>query len=261
MKLSIITVTYNNEKTIGDYLTSVFKALPKDSEVIIVDSGSTDKTAEILGRDERVNLVRFEENVGYGKGNNEGVKKAQGEFLFFLNPDTKVLGNSINRLLELAEGNPEYGIVAPKLIERNGGVQPSARKLPTIIGAVKGLLLGQKDEYEAYAPQVKGPTEVEAVLGAALLMKKELFEKVGGFDRRYFMYFEDLDLCRKVRRLGLRVVYDPEAEFIHKVGSSYNENKIRWSKESDRIYHGDLAYIFLSFVYLLNRIKNKMTKR
>lgn len=75
------------------------------------------------------------------------------------------------------------------------------------------------------------------------------------------MYFEDLDLCRKVRQLGLRIVYDPQAEFIHKVGSSYNANKVRWSKDSDRIYHGSLAFFVLSLIYFLNRLKNKFVKK
>jgi GT2 family glycosyltransferase len=249
MKLSVITVTYNNQTGIGEYLTSVFKNLPKDSEVIVLDNASTDKTLEELRKEKRVKLIESKENLGYAKGNNLAVKEAEGEYLFFLNPDTVVLDGAIEKLLSFAEGLEGWGIISPKLIEGNGRVQLSVRKLPTLWRAIKEYYLGRKGEYGEYAPESAAPVVVESVVGAAILIKDRVFKRAGRFNERYFMYFEDLDLCRKVRRLGLDVIYLPESEIVHRVGGSIHELKGRWIINSARVYHGSikawLLYIIL----------------
>jgi N-acetylglucosaminyl-diphospho-decaprenol L-rhamnosyltransferase len=262
MKLSVITVTYNNEETIDDYLNSVIRKLPEKSELIVVDSGSTDKTVERLrdkkqdAKDKDIRIIESEENIGYGAGNNLGAKKAQGEYLFFLNPDTKVLDDSLKKLIEFADLVVGWGIIAPRLSEDSQKVQPSVRNLPTLSGVFKEYFLGQKNKYEPYYPKGGDPVFVESVLGAAMLIKKGLFEKIGGFDEKYFMYFEDLDLCRKVQRAGLTIIYYPKAEILHKVGGSINEKKMEWIKESEKKYHGSFNFALLSLLYFLLRGKN-----
>ena len=187
IKLSVITVTYNNEDVINDYLTSLLGNLPLNSEIIIIDNNSTDQTREILKLKENIKLIENKENMGFSKGCNLGAKQANGEYLFFLNPDTKILDNTLNKLVEYLEENQDVGIVAPQLVEFNGRVQQSVRKSPTLFGAIKEYYFGIAESYVAYVPLGNDPVEVETVVGGAMLIGRELFKKLGGFNEKYFM--------------------------------------------------------------------------
>ncbi len=243
MKLSVITVSYNNESTIGEYLEDVKKNLPDDSEIIVVDNASSDKTVEVLKKDKTIKLLLNPRNLGFGQANNQAVKIALGEYLFFLNPDTRVQGEAIKKLLNYIQENSQVGIVAPKLILSTGCVQRSVRNFPTIWGAFKESLLGSKGAYDFYEINGGKPVEVESVVGAAMMISKRLLELVGGFDSRYFMYFEDLQLCKDIKKLSKKIVYLPEAEVIHVVGVSTKSNPktLELIKESAEIYHGKLG--------------------
>lgn len=225
IKLSVLTVTHNNEENIDKYLRSLLRHLPKDSKIIIVDSGSSDKTTQKINKFKNILLIESKENLGFGKGSNLAAKKADGEYLLFLNPDTQVLDDSINKLVDYLENHPEVGVVAPKLVESSGKIQPSVRKLPTILGAIKEYYFGIKNSYDFYIPQGINPVEVESVVGAAMIVRREIYQQVKGFNERYFLYFEDLDFCRKTHQLGLRIVYLPEAHIKHQIGESVKSVK------------------------------------
>lgn len=255
VKFSIISVTYNSENYLEKFLTSIKKYLPNDTEVIIVDSGSQDGTVKIL-KQEKLKLIDIGENIGYGRGNNLAAKVAKGEYLFFLNPDTEILDNALNKLLRFAE-HSSFGIIAPQLIEPSGSIQPSVRKLPTLLGAIKEFWFGKKSEFEAYAPSGQKETEVESVVGAAILIRRDYFLKLGGFDEKYFMYFEDLDLCRKVIRDSQKIIYLPSVKIKHLVGGSKEVKKGDWIRESDKIYFGPVkAYL----IQVISRIGNKFQR-
>lgn len=255
MRLSIIIVTHNSSDHIEDCIKSVLDNLPKDSEIIVVDSGSEDKTKNILKAYKEVILIESKENIGFGKGANLGLKKAKGQYLFFLNPDTKVTDDAIAKLLEFAEGK-EFGIIAPKLIEPGGKIQESVTHFPTIWNAVKEFYLGLKNSYSQYAPDSKDALEVECVYGAAMMIKKSVFEKLKGFDERYFMYFEDLDFCRKIKKLELKIYYLPFVKIYHEVGGTMKKDSpsLSWSHQSAKIYHG-LFYYYLLYLILWLRPK------
>lgn len=263
IELTVITVTYNSKSLIEDYIVSLSKNLPKSSEVIIVDSGSTDETAErVKELITKHNLKNFhqinkDENIGFGKAGNIASREAKGEYLFFLNPDTKVKPGSIEQLLNFIKADDQVGIAAPRLIEPNGQIQKSVRRLPTVTGAVADYFFGVNNAYREYFPVTETPVEVESVVGAAILIRKDLFIKLGGFDNKYFMYFEDIDLCRKVRRENLKIVYLPQAEVIHQVGGSFSEKKNEWLNESSIKYHGALKALLL---YIILRVYNFLHK-
>ncbi len=222
MKLSVITVTFNNEETISDHLKSLQKTLPDQSEIIIVDNASSDSTVEIVKSFKRVELVSNSENLGFSKANNQAARVARGEFLFFINPDVQIEG-SIKTMLDYIESNPEVGILAPKLIDSTGKTQESVSKFPTLWGAVKEYLLDQKNSYDEYAPKTDQPVEVEVVYGAAMLLPAQVFKKIGGFNQKYFLFYEDIDLCKKVHQLSLKVIYFPSVVFKHWKGVSMKE--------------------------------------
>lgn len=255
--LSIVTVTYNSEKYIKKLLDSLDKFIPERSEVIVVDNNSSDNTLNILKSRKNIHLIENDSNDGFAKGSNKGAEEARGEYLLFLNPDTDIIDDSINSLLDFIKNTSDAGVVAPTLIEPSGKIQPSVRNLPSIIRALEQYYLGVKNSYDAYVPEGNTPIEVESVFGAAIMMKQEVFEKIGGFDERYFMYFEDLELCKKIRELGFKIYYLPKTKFIHVVGGSISENKLKWINNSTRIYHGALN-AFL--IHWLIRLRNALIK-
>ncbi len=260
-KLSVLTVSHNNQDTINNYLKTLLTALPEKSEVIIIDSNSTDKTVDkirdfiLSHRDSDINLYTQKENIGFGKGNNLAASKASGKYIFLLNPDTEVKSDALEKLIEFAEDHQNVGLVAPKLVQSDGKVQPSVRKLPSILGAIGEYYFGIKRMYEAYVPDTQSPVEVECVVGAAMLLRRELFLDLGGFNEEFFMYYEDIDLCKRIKDKKLKIFYLPSAEIIHQVGGSISEQKVKWIKESAMIYHGTLRGALLNVILKLRPLR------
>jgi len=258
-KLSIITVSYNSEDFIENFIKSVLKFKPENSELIILDNNSSDKTIDVLKKyDGKLKLVRSLENLGFSKGNNRAVKEADGDYLFFLNPDTE-LTEPIDELIKFYEENPSAGLVAPKLVMGNGQVQASVKKLPTIWGAIKEYVFGIQNAYSEYAPKENSPIEIESVNGAALLIKKEYFEKLGGFDQKFFLYYEDVDLCQRIRAFGKKIYYYPAVSIKHLVGATKSsQNRYELNLKAAQIYHGKFAAFMLYLIFWIPRIKRRL---
>lgn len=253
--VSVITVTYNNENNIREYLSALKKGLTSGAEVIIVDNLSTDRTVDILKQEKQFSIIESRENLGFAKACNLAAKRSKGKYLFFLNPDTKITKFVLGKLIRFSELTNDAGIIAPKLVQYDGDIQPSVRKFPTLLGAIQEYYFGLKNAFEAYVPEGVDAIRIDTVVGAAMFMKKEIFEKVGGFNESYFMYYEDLEICSRVKKLGLCVYYLPDVIVYHKVGGSISVKKLLWLKRSARIYHGFFQeiclHIILKFRYLL----------
>lgn len=256
--LSVVIVTYNSEKYIKKLLDSLDKFIPSSTEVIIVDNKSMDATLEILKSRKDIRLIQSETNSGFAKGSNRGAKDAKGEYLLFLNPDTDILDNSISILLSFIKSHKKVGLVGPRLNEPSGKTQPSVRNLPTLWGAFSQYYLGVKNKYDDYVPEGADPVEVESLFGAAMMLKKTVFEKIGGFNEKYFMYFEDLELCKAIRNLGLKIYYLPQAKFGHVVGGSISEAKLKWIADSTDTYHGVIQAFLIHFII---RLRNALKRR
>lgn len=228
MKLSVIIVNYNHKY----FPRLAVEALEKSKthfpfEIIVVDNASHDEESLIFleqaDKDKRITLIKSPQNVGFGRGNNLGAKIAKGKYLFFHNPDVTVNENSLQKLVDFMEKNPDIGIAGPKLVYSSGKVQESCRrhmkfsdlvlnrtplgKLPMFRQRVKRYLMEDFDHNKTQ--------DVDLITGAAIMMPRELFEKIGGFDKRYFLFMEDFDLCRMVKKAGKRIVYCPESEMNH----------------------------------------------
>lgn len=245
--ISVIIVTFNNEETIKKCLDSIFQNSP-DVEVIVVDNNSSDKTVEIIKTfREKVVLVEAGGNLGFSKANNLGESQAKCEYLVFLNPDTQLLyKSSFEKLKDILEQNPDFGLIGPKLVYPNGQVQKTVRNLPNAARAFKEYILGIKGSYDFYIPEGNDISEVESVVGACMVIKRDVFERVGKFDEKYFLYFEDLDLCRKVRSLGFKVGFYPEVEIRHNEGVSGKGQKTNLLlHNSAKRYHGLVEYCLI----------------
>ncbi len=258
IRVSIVSVSFNNEASIEDFISSVQKNISKNDELIIVDNHSSDSTVEKISKFKNVTLILSDKNLGFSKGNNLGVKVAKGQYLFFLNPDTKMEKPILDDLIDFYE-DMDVGLLGPKLILPDGKIQPSVRNLPTFWGAFTEYILGIKRKFSQYAPEVDQPQEVGAVYGAAMLINRELFDKIKGFDERYFLYYEDIDLCRKIKRVGKKIYYFPKVFIRHAVGGSKSDlDRALLNKKSLYIYHGVIEGLALNLVFLIARLRHKL---
>lgn len=217
-KLSIIIVNYQSEQYLQKCLKSLYACdLGIDFEIVVVNNDKKETLAEIKKKFPTVILINSPQNNGFGMACNLGVKKSQGDLLFFLNPDTEIL-DSLKPIVEAFEKNPEVGAIGPKLLGENGKVQAWSTgveiSLPDLIRNNLGLSRSKKI-WES--PVAK---ETAWISGAALFVSRENFFKAGGFDEKFFMYFEDNDLCRRIRKMGKKLRYFPEVAIRHLGGKS-----------------------------------------
>jgi len=253
MTLSIVIVNYNTKELLKKCLESIDF---KPAEIIVVDNGSTDGSVDFLKKKKGIKVVFNKRNQGFARAVNQAVKTARGDNLLLLNSDTIVKKGSLKRLVEFAEKTPDAGVVGPRLLNKDGSLQPSCYRFPSVLGAVREFWLGRKGWFSKYAPKGKRPAAVDALVGAAFLITARARERVGLLDERYFFYFEDLDYCRRVWRAGLRVYYLPEAEIIHLHGASGRKMGRRpnqWLTESSKIYHGAFKHYLINLIIWLGQ--------
>jgi hypothetical protein len=225
MKLSIIIVNYNSRVYLERCLSSVFAKLKNQNEweVIIVNNGNE---RELLGLKDffpKIKIRQNQRNTGFGGANNLGAQMAQGELLFFLNPDTEMVSQNISQVLDEFKKEPELGILGSKLETIAGVTQKWTAGNEIGFWNVLKNNLGISSDRKYWQSEKK--IEVAWVAGTAFFIRKELFLQLDGFDSRFFMYFEDADLCRRARLLGKKVVYFPLFSIMHHGGKSFLERK------------------------------------
>jgi hypothetical protein len=228
---SIIIVNFNTKDLTADCLDSVFSKLSGDFEVIVADNNSSDGSVDYLnGRyGSRIKIISNRENLGFGRANNTAAKIAAGEYLFFLNSDT-IIPEDILPQLKICFGLPRVAVAAPSLVLPGGGIQKNSfGKFPNLFNTLLGKLIGNIGEAKA-----------EWVSGAALAIRKSVFDKIGGFDEKYFMYFEDIDLCYQAAELGYEIKIAPDARVIHLGGKSIKDRSVR-----KNFYYQSQDYFFL----------------
>lgn len=231
-KASLILVTHKEEAELKDCLTSLFashkrngKADPQEIEVIVVDNNPESKLKSALKKSfPKVRYVRSGANIGFGPANNLGAKHATGQFFFFLNPDTTVEPGAIRALSEFLVKRPHVGVVAPTLYTMAGEIYPdqgsgeltplSAIATHSIVHRIwPGNPIAQK--YWVRDRDVTTPQQLAVIPGTALMVRREAFDEIGGFDEQFFIYFEESDLCRRLRAAGWEVWLTPTAKIRH----------------------------------------------
>lgn len=212
MKVSVIIAIYNKKEYTIKCLESVFKFGPKhEFEVIVVDNGSTDGSGDCLAKlGSKVTVIANKKNLGFAKACNQGAKVAKGEYLLFLNNDTVVTNRWLDILVEELDSNKAVGIVGPKLLYTDGTVQHAGvvfdkNRWPHHIYRKEG----------GAALYVNKKREFQCLTAACLLIRKDIFNDVGGFDESYINGLEDADLCFKIRELGFGILYCPESTVYH----------------------------------------------
>jgi glycosyltransferase len=238
--LRIVTVAFNPGEELALWAESVLAATQRKADVVIVDNGAAGEVVDAVGRIYGASIVRPGRNLGYGTAVNRGAK-AQGEsmdseWIVVVNPDVVFLPGSIDALIEAAAAWPKGGAFGPLVRDREGAVYPSARKFPRLVSGIgHALLVGvwPSNPFSRAYRENADTTRAHAVdwlSGSCLLLRRDAFEAVGGFDESYFMFFEDTTLGEQLAAAGWQSVFVPDAEVVHDQGASWRnkpENMIR----------------------------------
>ncbi|MBT9316763.1 glycosyltransferase family 2 protein [Leptothoe spongobia] len=244
--ISIIIVNYNGADVILDCLRSIYERCSSVTfEVIVIDNASSDGSlGQIHQEFPQVSLLTQDTNLGFGKANNIGVRYAQGEFLFFLNSDTLIPTDILLSLLTKLTQSSDVGIVGPRLLNTDGSFQLSVSKEISILGEFQTLQQVRRYRDQATRKSLSQLYShdqfVDIVVGAAMFMRRSLFQQVGGFDETFFMYLEESDLCKRVRDLGYTILYTSDISLIHIGGYSVAKASETMAKEyrrSQRYYY------------------------
>jgi GT2 family glycosyltransferase len=237
--LSIIIVNWHSKDYIRKCLQSVC-AYTRDLsyEIIVVDSASYDGCGEMLAHEfPDVRFIQCEQNVGFAKTNNLGFERSRGDCVLFLNPDTELLGPAINLLFHALMELKDAGAIGAKLLNSDGSLQTSCiQAFPTILNQLLDAevlrqafpRLGLWGNAALFSGS-RHPSEVQAIVGACVMLKRAVFERVHGFYESYFMYAEDVDLSFKVHQAGFKCYFLPTAEIIHHGGGSSKSARSNFS--------------------------------
>jgi len=230
MRLSIIIVSWNVCDDLVQCLQSIKRYPPAFLyEIVVVDNHSSDDTANrIISEFPDVRLIVNAENLGFAAANNIGIQEAKGEYLLILNPDTLVLPHSIDLLIRFMDSHPDVGICGPQVLNSDRTIQSSARMYPTFqsifyrftIFKYLGLFRRHFYLWTMRDFDHNSMRDVEQLTGAALMTRSYLVKKLHGFDTQFFIYYEEVDLCKRVSMAGYRVVFYPEPQIIHSGGRS-----------------------------------------
>jgi GT2 family glycosyltransferase len=238
--LSIVIVSWNVREDLRECLQSLLgeegsRLESGEIEIIVVDNASTDGTAEMVNLEfPQVKLLVNSQNLGYTKANNIGINHSRGKYILLLNPDTIVHQGALQALIDCAESHPEAGIIGAKLLNPDGSVQRSARSFPDIgAGLFRNTFLGRLFPNNPFVRRYlladfgyDEVREVDWVSGAAMLVRRDLIERIGGLDERFWAYCEDVDLCWRAWQAGYKVLFCPNAVITHKVGRSSDQRLV-----------------------------------
>ncbi len=231
MKVSVIYVYYNTPLELVQSVDSVLDNSKKiQLEIILVDNDSPKRIPKVLEKRKGIKIIRNKQNLGFGRGCNVGAKAATGEYLMFLNPDTLVHDNAIYEMLKTLN-EQRVGIVGPKMIDIDGNTLPTINSFltfPALLVVYSFLDIIFKNNpisnhFWLYDVNRDKEQKVDVLSGACLMIKKTIFEKVGGFDERFFMYFEEQDICLNLRKKGFKAIFNPRAKITHFIGRSLND--------------------------------------
>ena len=227
--ISIILINYNTAKFTLDCITSIYKKTTKtiDFEIIVVDNNSEDKDYKILceGLKKNPDIVLHSSslNTGFGGGNMLGVQHAKSEYVLFINNDVILKNDVLSVAFNFMESNTNVGVCTAQNFDEHNNFVPSFDHDKGLLKLIFGrsfLEAINTKKYQKRKQQHKAPLEVNFVNGAFMFFRKSTFEKVNGFDQNIFLYFEEMDICYRIRKQGLKCVLLPQAEIVHFQGAS-----------------------------------------
>lgn len=231
--LSIIIVNWNTRNHLKWCLRYIYtRTKGINFEVFVVDNGSHDGSVELVEKNyPSAKLIRNQTNVGFAKANNQAIRQAKGKYVLLLNSDTKVVHQTLVKMVEFMEENDKVGILGCKLLNPDGSLQPSCRQFPSLLSQIIILLKLHnlfpnlktiRDYYMLDWPH-DVTKKVDQVMGACFLVRRKVFDKIGLLDEKYFIWFEEVDFCRRALKAGWDTYFLPAAEIYHEKGASFNQ--------------------------------------
>jgi len=237
MKVTFITVSWNGRELLDACLASVFQyTVGMPIEVIVIDNASSDGSAAMVEQKyPLVKLIKNEDNKGFGAGCNQGIAIARGEYIFLLNPDGRLRAGTTQELVDFMDEHPDVGACAPLIRNSDGSIQQSVRRFPTPLSQV--FILFKLRRFSSRIPILRNYfaldfdyardlQEIDQPMGAAMLIRRSVLDRVGGFDERFFLWFEEVDLCRRIKSAGWKIIYCARAEIVHQGGKSFARQSI-----------------------------------
>lgn len=252
MKLSILIVNWNTRDLVVKCLNAALKnAPPFEFELIVIDNHSSDNSADtlvkIFGSQQKIKILQSAQNLGFAKANNLAFEHASGEFILLLNSDTEVQEGALEELVRYLERNPEVGVVGPKLLNPDGTTQASLRRFPRIWSSVmvfSGLhrfFRPRRYLMEDFDYHNEEAQEVDQVMGAALLTRRRIVSELGFLDEKFWLWYEEVDFCKRVKDAGYQVKYYPKAVVMHEGAQSFSQMNVY---ERKRVVARSLCYYF-----------------
>jgi GT2 family glycosyltransferase len=255
--LSVIIVSWNTRQYLLPCLKSIFQAGEEGGwEVIVVDNGSKDGSGKEAKRlFPKIHLIANEKNLGFAKATNQGIKHASGKWILLLNPDTEVREGAIEMLIAFMDSHPDAGIAGAQLLNGDGSKQNSIANFPSLATELLNKSLLRRFFPEAFPGKERvysGPREVDSVIGACLIARREAIERAGILDEDYFLFFEETDWCYRMKKTGWRVFHVPQAEVVHFQGrgaeTRKREAKVEYYRSRYRFFRknrGEIQWLLL----------------
>lgn len=231
MDISIIIVSWKVKDRLKENLAALFASSREISfEVFVVDNDSGDGTAEMVKAEfPEVRLIANDENLGFASANNQAIRQARGEFVLLLNPDMRIRPDTLRNMVDWMRANPQASVAGCHLVRETGETIRQIRRFPTvwdqlaIVLKLPHLLPKILDRYIVADFDYAKPVKVDSIRGGFFMMRRETLEKVGLLDERFFLWFEEVDYCRRIKEAGGEVWYTPAAECLDYVGQSFRQ--------------------------------------
>jgi N-acetylglucosaminyl-diphospho-decaprenol L-rhamnosyltransferase len=208
-------------------------------ELIVVDNGSDDGQPEALQRafqnDDRLRMIYNRANLGFGPAANRGAAEARGRFIAIVNPDCLLEPGDLGHMIDIASNDADAGVVGAVVCDAEGKPDPASRRHDPLMMRTLNTLLGRRDAgVNVAGPMPEQPVAVEAISGALMVFPRAVYNRVSGFDEKYFLHFEDLDICRRLRDAGYRVILAGNLHVLHGKGGSSKHRPVFVSKHKHR---------------------------
>jgi GT2 family glycosyltransferase/tRNA A-37 threonylcarbamoyl transferase component Bud32 len=236
VSVSVVVVNFNG----GEFTPACLESIPRGVETIVVDNGSKDGSPDAIAEKfPSVILLRCAVNQGFARAVNQGVARSTGKYVCLLNNDARLSPDTLSTLAAYMDAHPDVGMTAPQLMHEDGRKQHSFDNFPSLATAFlnKSLLrLLAPGKYPSKKQEFEEPREVESVIGACMMVRRELIDRIGGLDEAYFLFLEETDWCLRARRAGSKVVFVPSSKVVHLQGKTRDRARVRGRIEYTRSY-------------------------
>lgn len=270
MDLSIVVVNWNTKKLLARCLNSIYKETKDlDFEIFVVDNSSRDESVKMMEKNfPQAKLIENRQNIGFARANNRAIQKSRGKYILLLNPDTVILGNTLKKMVDFLESHPGIGILGPRILNPDGSLQSSCRTFPTL--ASQALILLKLHNFFPGLPPIKKyymlnwdhseTKEVDQVMGSCFMIRKKLIDEIGPLDENYWIWFEEVDFCKRAKMASWKTCFLSNVSIIHHKAKAFEQvspiKRQIWLDRSMfryfRKFHTKPAYFTLLSLYPLS---------